>query len=266
MRKSIFITFATSLFLTMATNAYANEKRIATISPLAHSLTQALTDKTAVNVVYLPPKRLPVNRLANWIHKNKTKNLGTFDVLITTRSINAQLDMFATLRQQNIRLVEVDIAKAILPNGEQVVLANNSEYYWLNNNNLLLMLGILKRDLSALWPSYSTQFAKNFQSLSSAIRKANLEIDNQLNQHDIAFLVFNNQKLSPIASSLASDSINLDEAKSLGLPFLMVSNKKKQALATNTWFIDDFSRFSAQSLKSRLHQNSIALSDALTQL
>lgn len=49
-----------AVYLFCAHSAYA--AKIATVSPISHSITQALVKGTDISVDYLPPKRLPVKR------------------------------------------------------------------------------------------------------------------------------------------------------------------------------------------------------------
>lgn len=229
------------------------KQNIATVSPISYSLSKAIVNNTPVEVAYLPPKRLPVNRVPSWLRKSASNKFEAYDVFVSTSAVNSGLDFFPTLRQSNIRLVDIDIAQAIMPSGEKVVLAAEGEYFWLNTNNLLLMLGILKRDISAMWPAYSKQFNDNYQTLASKIRQVNLALDDSLMNNEIAFIVARNEKLSPFVASLASDTSSEQEVQELGLEYVTLSSGKKAK--KGTWHIDDLSRFSEKPLAERLHQS-----------
>ncbi|MFH6952029.1 hypothetical protein ACHSBP_02785 [Pseudoalteromonas sp. XMcav1-K] len=238
--------------------------KIVTVSPISHSLVTAMVENTPIQVTYLPPKRLPVSRIPSWIEKNKTRKFDQFDAYVSMRSVKPQFDLYASVRQSNIRVVEIDIAEALLPKGEKVVLLNQQEYFWLNNNNLLLMLGILKRDLVSLWPQFSVMFNANQQALSSQIRSINRASNELLIKHDVAFMVAN-AKQAPFVNGFATDLATLQDAQALGLNYLLV-DKVKKTPSPNTWHIDDFSRFNKAPLIARLKNNHNALSQTLSQL
>lgn len=234
----------------LADSALAKPK-VATVSPITYSLTSALTEQTDIQVSYLPPTRLPINRIASWIRKNSSKKFEIFDALVGIRSVKPELDLYPSLRQSNIRLVYIDIAQAVKPSGERVAIVTPAEYFWLNSNNLLLMLGILKRDLTSLWPQYSEIFAHNYQTISATIRQVNIDLDESLIAAEIAFIVPDKTKLSPFVSSLSCDVSDQQQAEQLGLRYLKLtaSNKAKGKI----WQIDDFSRYSTAPLAQRLN-------------
>lgn len=239
--------------------------KVATVSPIAHSIADELVKNTGIELTYLPPKRLPINRIPNWLNKQKTKQFAQFDVVISMASVRPKLDFFKTLRQSNIRLVEIDIAHALIPNGERVALDQNNEYFWLNSNNLLLMTSILKRDLVTMWPQHKKTIEKNFFALSAEIRLLNQTTDQALMEHDIAFLSAQNSNLKPYSESLICDFENKSQIESLGLNYLQLITKKSNA-SQNTWLIDDLSRFKTASLTSRLQNNLDSLLKSLPPL
>ena len=244
----------------LLTNVKAHDK-IATVSPISYSLTKAIVKNTDLEVVYLPPKRLPINRIPSWINKNASKKFGFFDAFVGISSVAQGLNFYTSLRQSNIRLVDIDIAQAIMPSGEKVVLLNNAEYFWLNSNNLLMMIGILKRDMSALWPEYSELFKQNYQQVATDIRQINLTLDEILMARDIAFIIPENKKLLPLIASLSSDSSSQSEALNLGLNYLLLTSEK--STTKNVWVIDDLSRFSEIELSERLRSQVEALASVL---
>ncbi|MCH2056974.1 MAG: hypothetical protein MK214_10285 [Thalassotalea sp.] len=224
--------------------------KIATVSPISFSLTQAMVKDTELHVSYLPPKRLPVNRVASWIRKNASNKFEHFDAFVSISAVKPGLDLFPSLRQRNIRIVDIDIAQAIVPNGEKVALAADAEFFWLNSNNLLVMAGILKRDLIALWPTQKALINQNYQDVAAAIRQINLQLDEQLMDNDIAFIIPSSSKLTPFVASLSSDTSTKEEAIELGLPYLVIDSSKKTP--SEAWKIDDFSRFAKTDLIERL--------------
>ena len=226
------------------------EEKVATVSPISYTLSKTLVQGTGIEVSYLPPTRLPFNRIASWLRKNSTQRFDAFDAFVGISEIKPELDLFPSLRQSNIRIVDIDIANAIMPNGEKVVLADNSQYFWLNSNNLLVMLGILKRDFSALWPQYADKFNQNYQTTAAGIRQINLQLDELLMANDIAFVVPKNTRLLPFVNSLASDTSDKQRAIELELPFLELTSGK--AKLARSWHIDDLSRYREDLLIVRL--------------
>ncbi len=257
MRQLAFICIYL-MSLTFCSTSYAvAQNKIATADPISHSLTKALIEDTELTLVYLPPKRLPINRIPNWVSKNASHKFDHIDVLVGMSSVYKGLDLYPSLRQTNIRLVKIDIANALIPNGERVVMNADTEYFWLNSNNLLLMLGILKRDVIALWPDLANHINKNYQKAAAAIRRTNLTIDDLLMNKEIAFIIAKNEQLTPFISSLSSDSSSEQQAIDLGLNYLKLTNGKEAN--PNYWLIDDFSRFSEKTFIERLQSHSVNL-------
>jgi len=255
------VGFYLAIILNLTVNNVFAQAEIATVSPISFSLSKAMVKGTELKVAYLPPKRLPINRVGSWLRKNRSQHYGVFDAFVGISSVKPTLDLYPSLRQSNIRLVDIDIAQAIMPAGEKVVLANNTEYFWLNSNNLLLMLGILKRDIISLWPEHTTIFNHNYQMLAANIRQINLQLDDLLMSKEIAFIVPTNNKLSPYVASLISDKSSKQEALELGLNYLELTSSRQAA--AGIWAIDDFSRFSKLELISRLRNQVTQLKKVL---
>ncbi|MEM7097877.1 MAG: hypothetical protein AAF541_06410 [Pseudomonadota bacterium] len=267
-RGALFFSWSIALLsIPLSMSAAAADEavpRIATVTPVAYALSLALLDGTGVQVDYLPPKRLPVNRVASWLRKNRSNKYEVYDALVSISDAVPKFAFSNTLRQSNIRLVTIDIAYARLPEGEKVVLSNPEEFFWLNSNNLLLMSGVLKRDFNLLWPEYLEIVNKNYQTLSATVRKLNLEIENLLYAQDIAVFVMDKPALQPIAGSLSMDVMRQDEALALEIPALRVisaASRTRQDKPTDppggllSWRIDDLSRFSEAPIQDRLATN-----------
>jgi len=255
------VGFYLVIIVSLTVNTVFAQGKIATVSPISFSLSKAMIKGTDIKVAYLPPKRLPINRVASWLRKNRNQHYDVFDAFVGISSVKPTLDLYPSLRQSNIRIVDIDIAQAILPAGEKVVLANNTEYFWLNSNNLLLMLGILKRDISGLWPEHAKIFNQNYQTIATSIRQVNLQLDDLLMSKEIAFIVPTNNKLSPYIASLSSDDSSKKEALEIGLNYLELTNSRQAA--ADSWSIDDFSRFSDLELIDRLKNQVVQLKNVL---
>ena len=211
---------------------------LATVSPIAHSMSSALSENTPIEVTYLPPTRLPINRIPSWLNRSATEPMKHFDAIVNISSMRPDLAFYVPLRSRNIRIVPIDIAKALIPGGEQVATHQADEYFWLNTNNALLMLGILKRDLSTLWPEYAEQISQNYQTTSVALRQIALDIDDALLMKGYDAIQLNKSSLEPFSKGLLLPTLDASEAE--GLNTITLSNKA----SASTWQVDDFSRYS----------------------
>ncbi len=225
-----------SLFALLANIGHAAS--LATVSPIAHSMSSALSENTPIEVTYLPPTRLPINRIPSWLNRSATEPMEHFDAIVNISSMRPDLAFYVPLRSRNIRIVPIDIAKALIPGGEQVATHQADEYFWLNTNNALLMLGILKRDLSTLWPEYAEQISQNYQTTSAALRQLALDIDDALLMKGYDAIQLNKSSLEPFSKGLLLPTLDASEAE--GLNTITLSNKA----SASTWQVDDFSRYS----------------------
>lgn len=225
-----------SLFMLLANIGQA--ANIATVSPIAHSMSSALSENTPIEVTYLPPTRLPINRIPSWLNRSATEPMEHFDAIVNISSMRPDLAFYVPLRSRNIRIVPIDIAKALIPGGEQVATHQADEYFWLNTNNALLMLGILKRDLSTLWPEYAEQISQNYQATSAALRQLALDIDDALLMKGYDAIHLDKSSLEPFSKGLLLPTLDASEAE--GLNTITLSNKA----SASTWQVDDFSRYS----------------------
>ncbi|SBS29761.1 Periplasmic solute binding protein family protein [Marinomonas aquimarina] len=232
-----------SLFLLLANMAVA--ANIATVTPIAYSMTSALVADSDIEATYLPPTRLPINRIPSWLKRNDTEPMAHFDAIVNISSLRPELDFYKPLRSTNVRIVPIDIAQALIPGGEQVATHEADEYFWLNSNNALLMLGILKRDLIALWPDQAEQISANFQATSKALRQVALDIDDALLMSGYDALSTAKASLTPFSKSLLLPTLGKEEQD--GMNTLIINTKG----GDQTWQVDDFSRFSKQSFIER---------------
>lgn len=231
---------------------------VATLTPVAHSMTAALLHDTAIEVAYLPPERLPLNRIASWVKRNQSKPQRPFTALVQISALRPALDFYPSLRSANIRIVPIDIAQAILPGGERVALQQADEFFWLNMNNVLVMLGILQRDLSALWPQHQEQINANYQAVNKQLREIALQIDQQLLQQGREAIVNRTRATAPLAASLMLPVMAAEQTEGPGV--LLLSNQPEGP----GWFVDDFSRFQRTPFIQRWQAN-LARLQALAQ-
>lgn len=237
--RVIFMSF----LLLIANSAIA--AKVATVTPIAHSMASALLANTSIEVAYLPPTRLPINRIPSWLSRNQTEPMPSFDAIINISSLRPELAFYKPLRSTNVRIVPIDIAQALIPGGEQVAVHSQEEYFWLNSSNALLMLGILKRDLSALWPGQAEHIDNNFQTTSRALRQVALEIDDALLNSGFEVISNANSSVEPFSKGLMLPSLEPEELD--GLQAVTIDTQA----GDKVWMIDDFSRFSNQGFIAR---------------
>lgn len=250
--------------------AQAADHRVATTLPIAQALSENLLMGTDIEPVYLPPKRLPVKRIASWLKRKSAERIqkaGPFDALITVESIWPQYAAYGKVRTGNIRVVPIDIAQELNEPGSRVRRSANPahqrHYFWLDTDNLLVMGQILARDLGRLWPDQSDRIRENLQSLHKDIQGYSANIDNVLLDNEIMALCVNAADLTPLAraSFLPLEQGSACEEGALGLGRL-TSNSRSTA---NLWLVDTLERPIKGGLNSWLEANVKRLRDALTE-
>lgn len=253
----IVLSLLLSLVLIPSLQAQEKKQRVATVTPICQSMASALLQNTPVEVLYLPPKKLPLTRIANWLNKHRNTQQPAVDALVSISAVRPEWNYFPSLRRTNIRTVNIDIAEAIFPGGERVVVADSKEKFWLNTNNALIMLGILKRDLSQLWPELASKVDNNYQKISAHLRASNLSIDALLAEKDIAIVHIKDASYAAFAASLAVDIMPVEQAADLGLSGIQIGSKKRLCPDSSKpcWLIDDFSRHRNISFEQRIESN-----------
>jgi len=220
---------------------------VTTAVPVADLIASALLESTPVEVVYLPPKRLPINRIPTWLNRVGSNKLAVTDAVLTLESVLPELAIFPLMRQKNIRLVEIDLAQEIAPGGagiSQRQAISEPDYFWLDSNNLLLMINIAARDLTRLWPEYSDQISKNRQQALHQVQQMALKIDDLLFVAKVNSLGVADEKLMPLAQATALPLVGAEEAD-----LVLVSRAKKDQKA---WVIDPLIRPGVVSLEAWL--------------
>ena len=120
-----------SLFMLLANIGQA--ANIATVSPIAHSMSRTLVENTPIEVTYLPPTRLPINRIPSWLNRSATEPMEHFDAIVNISSMRPDLAFYVPLRSRNIRIVPIDIAKAMIPGGREICQClHRSRSQWQN--------------------------------------------------------------------------------------------------------------------------------------
>lgn len=202
---------ARSLFGSLAFAAELTQKelRLVSVVPVLHALNLEILKNTEVLAEYLPPKRLPVSRVSNWIKRKGKETMqafGSYTSVVTIESIRPDLAIYPLVRTGNIRIVPVDAANELSPSGSKVTLPNSAAahkaFFWLDMNNLITMSQIITRDLSNLWPEQASQFKENQRHLQNKINEFVIKRDELLLESDRYHLCVTDQKLLPLAVSL----------------------------------------------------------------
>lgn len=193
-----------------AKEAKAKEKvqSVASVVPIIHALNRSLLEGTAVKAIYLPPKRFPVSRISNWLqHKSAPviAKQGPITAFVTVESVWPELALLKQLRANNIRVIEVDAAKEILPGGAQIRLSQSDvehkTYFWLAPDNLRVMSQIMARELQRIWPQQADIIRQNQAQLQQQIGGYALKLDQLLLEQNVMAVCIEDEKLRPMAQA-----------------------------------------------------------------
>lgn len=245
------------LLLLISGSALAAKPSVTTAVPVLDLIAQALSEKTPIGTVYLPPKRLPINRIPAWLNKTGSNELAVTDAVLTIESVWKGLVVFPLLRQKNIHLVAIDLAQEIAPGGAGISQRQGiqePDYFWLDSNNLLLMINIAARDLTRLWPEHAQQISHNRGQALRQVQQMALQVDELLLEANIGSLALSDEKLMPLAQATALPLME-------GNADLVISIRLEEG--KKTWVIDPLVRPSAVSLEAWLDSLQASLKNSL---
>ncbi|MCV6610394.1 MAG: metal ABC transporter substrate-binding protein [Amphritea sp.] len=265
--KKIIYSGITILLILATKIACAESIRVATTLPITQALATDLLNHSGAEVVYLPPGRLPVKRIANWLrHKSRSRinGAGPFDVLVTVESVWPGYAVFGKLRSQNVRLVAIDVAEELNDPGLSIrrQAGQSMQYFWLAPDNLQVMAQILAKDLSRLLPVHQHLIQENLQRLKQQIQHHAMALDERLMAHEIVAICLGDAALGPLADAtyLPVETGQRCESTALRL------EKTKAITGTNyrVWRIEAAEKPLAGDLASWLNANLRSLDRALT--
>jgi len=233
-----------ALMLTLSGYSFAADKAeaqsVASAMPIIHAINQSLLEGTGVKAVYLPPKRLPVSRINNWLkHKSGTaiSKQGPVTAVVSIESIWPEYALFKHLRATNVRVINVDAAQEILPGGAQVSLSaqdlEQSTYFWLAPDNLRVMSQIVAREFQRIWPDQAQTIRLNQMELQKQISDYALRLDEALLAHDVTAVCLDNTKLQPLAQATY-----LLVEEQCGEALQIKANSKKLKPKADLWLVD----------------------------
>lgn len=223
--------------------------------PVLHALNLSLLADTGIAARYLPPARLPLNRIPGWLNKVDVATLAQADALLTMESLQPDLAIYPLLRQRQIRIVPIDVANELAPAGARVTLRPDGEgdYVWLDFGNLTLMGNVAARDLARVWPAQSEQIERNRQRLLRAIAHTAMAFDEVLLAHNVSSLAVADQRLMPLAQALGLPLVSIQEAD------MVLASRPVKGRDQGVWLPDAMLRQGAQPLEAWLiqHQQSL---------
>ena len=266
MIRCVLILLSLITTTSLAGEIVKEKDKLATLVPVVESLTKTLTKNIPVEVDYLPPKRLPVKRIKSWVAKNSSSNKAVADVLVGIDSQWPELAFYKAMRLNNISVIPVDVAKALIPSGESVATVQDGlrSYFWLSLNNTLVMNGILSRDMMRIWPEHASQIKQNSHQLARALRMMSVTLDECLMDKQVDQLVLDANSYADFAAGLNLPVVTLAEAKENQLNTLFVHKKGKSLPAmpkhVKSWPIDDFSKLAKTDFMTRWNANLTSLS------
>lgn len=220
------------------------EGRVTTAVPVLNIIALSLLASTPIDVVYLPPKRLPINRIPSWLRRSANNKITTTDAVLTIESVWPELSIFPLMRQKNIRLVEIDLANEIAPGGAGIRQRQNisePDYFWLDSNNLLLMINIAARDLSRIWPNHNDQIRLNRAQALRQVQQFALQMDDLLLMANVHSLGLTEDKMMPLAQATFLPLVPVEEADLL---LSSATNKKSESndVDKKNWLVDPLIR------------------------
>ncbi|OXY80957.1 hypothetical protein [Oceanimonas doudoroffii] len=250
------------LLLCLGFGAQAAEPRpvLASAVPVLHALGLSLMQDTGVEVVYLPPRRLPVNRIPGWLGKADAATLPDAAALLTIESVWPALSTYPLLRQRNIAVIPVDVAQELAPSGARVTLRPNlsePDYFWLDSNNLLLMSNVAARDLARIWPGQAEQIEANRRALQRHIQRQALAMDELLFNANIGALATEDDRLVPLVMGLALPQVSGDRAD-------LRLDAGKGGSKPGQWRLEPLARPGKEDLAAWLSGLTASLEQALT--
>lgn len=268
MKRWLLLGLALFSGLTLFSGMAQAAPKVATTLPIAQALAEQLLHDTNIEVVYLPPKRLPVPRIGSWLQRKSADTVqkrGPFAAIVTAESIWPAFALYGKARRHNIHVVPVDIATELNEPGARIRRsseADDKSYFWLAPDNLLVSSQILARDFARIWPDHANQIQHNQQQLRQQIQRYAQALEQQLLAHDLMAVCLQSPRLMPLAEATYlpveqgercdPDSLTIRKAKS-----------KSDVVQRGVWLVNPVDKPLPQGLDVWLQANLQALAKAL---
>lgn len=256
-------------------HAFASEKslHIVTVVPVVASMAAELTENTSVESRLLTPNKYTIKRVPGWLKRQSPQDFPSADAIISISSVWPEIDAYPALRSQNIGIIPVDIAQALMPGGEKVVLipdqGEKPSYFWLNPANSQIMLGILHRDLQTIighnnqqeTEAQKQQLLHRFTTLNEKLRKSHIALESKLLDSDFTQVAVAKPELIDLASATLLPITDLQTMLKDSEPSLLITHRKPGHKSLSeipahikVWHVDDFSKFSELAYSERWEQ------------
>lgn len=239
-------------------------------------MASALTRNTAFLTLHIAPSRYSVKRVPGWLDRQPADQFPRAGLVLSIHSVWPQINIYPYLRMQNISVVPIDAATAMMPGGERVAVndmaGGEPGYFWLNPANALVMLGIIHRDLlayveqSCLSPDAMSRQAdalkRSFDSSSQQLRGIQLELDRKIGALEALQFAVRRQELTPLGQASYLPEVAFEQVLTGELPTLLITTLEPDhsKLAdvpqhVSIWHVDDFSKYTEDGVISRWERN-----------
>ncbi|WP_151703297.1 hypothetical protein [Nitrincola alkalilacustris] len=260
------------LLLCLSALAVADQSpRIGSGVPVLNSMLLSLLQDTDIEVVYVVPERLPINRIPAWLNRAESGEVEALDALLTIESVWPQLKLYPLLRQASIRVVPIDVAHELAPGGSRVILMQgreDSDLFWMDLNNLSQMVNVGARDIIRLWPDQATRIERNRLALQRSVQQSQVALDELLMRHDISSVGVSDERLYPLAHALGLPLMQAEDADLLlslsDVSGPIVSGLIASEQVQSQWVINAMIQFQSVTLEKWLAEQLIALENSLT--
>lgn len=198
---------AASLLLAFLTvSAVAEEAGVTVLTelPPLYSITASLCANTRVTVQNVPPEGRRMNALPRMLEKPSAAMLESFkktDAVVTIGKLWRESPLYAAVRAQNIRVVNIDASEPYsatltgvtltrepqrTPTWDQTATVSDrpSLYIWLNPSNGVRMAEIIAHDLAQLSPADSSQIARNLETFRRRVLDLKAEYEKKFAEVD----------------------------------------------------------------------------------
>ena len=248
--------------------------KLVTVVPVVASMTQELIENTPIEVTLLPPTKYNIKRIPGWLERQPPEVYPMADAVIGISSVWKNVDAYPALRNQNIAVIPIDVAQALLPKGEKVAIlqsqGESTSYFWLSPANSLIMLGILHRDLLLVIEHHQIeeldkvkrQLNQNFDQMHKSLRQSQIELETALFDLEFMQVVINKPELQDLASSTLLPIVEQNDILDEEFATVLISNRKPNHSSFKSlpkhvfiWSVDDFSKSRDGSYTHRWQEN-----------
>lgn len=272
---SVFVgLLAVSNYSFAESTEQANDLKLVTVVPVVASMAQELVENTPIEMILLPPAKYNIKRIPGWLDRQPPESYPVADAVIGISSVWQNVDAYPALRNQNIAVIPIDVAQALLPKGEKVATlpsqGESASYFWLSPANSLIMLGILHRDLMLVLQHHQIdeleqvkrQLNLNFDKMHKSLRQSQIDLEANLFERDFMQVMIDKAELKDLASSTLLPIVEQKDMLDEEFATVLISNRKPNHSSFKSlpkhvfiWSIDDFSKARDGSYTQRWQKN-----------